>query len=81
MYRALIDKASEILLVVAASMTPSSTLLPYIEYFISTLASDVKERCLFYFTQCKQIGSRVELCNCVEIDALIVVSFVMCLVE
>lgn len=72
LYRVVFDRTIEILLVVCASILPTPTLLPYIEFFVSTLTSSQRDLCYSYLTQCKQIGTREEMCALEEIDVLLV---------
>lgn len=74
--RLIIDRAWEILSILSASVLPSAEFTPYVEFFIqnsnNTVNTELPQRCYSLFTECKIVGSRVEVPSLEEIRAILV---------
>ena len=74
--RLVIDRTWEILSILSASVLPSAEFTPYVEFFIqnsnNTVNTELPQRCYSLFTECKIVGSRVEVPSLEEIRAILV---------
>ena len=74
--RSITDKAWRLLTVLVASILPSETLLPYVEYYVenadNTTNTPLATRCHHYLLDCKRIGSRKKVPSSTELDSLFV---------